>query len=453
MCTIDSELLHQRSHMRRLLRDAHWTGNVTTACITDAMIGDQAVVTTQRRLFQERLEPVGEDAGVHEHDRFARADGSILQLDPFQRRSLPGFRFSLLRAGALPFGSRSCGKHPQRGHENRQQGPARSHGSECLEERDQILSLLVRIFKVENCAAGVAAKIATRPSRIRSIPMAAPAETIDQIRTTVIDLALKFGPKLLAALVILAIGYLVGRQISRWLERALMHLEMEPPVRSLIVRIARVVISLLFVIMAMQNLGVELLPLIAGLGVAGAGIALAMQGLLGNLFAGLSIIFTKPFRVGEYIGIVGEEGKVETITLFQTTLSHPDRSLVVIPNRKIVGEILHNYGKIRQLDITVGVAYDTELNQALTVIQEVLQRERARASGHDACDRRAPAGGLVGQHRGQAVGRAYRTTGRRAARSTRASWRHSASTGSSFRIRSAKCGCFRMPPERPADIP
>ena len=280
--------------------------------------------------------------------------------------------------------------------------------------------------------------------------MAAPAETIDQIRTTVIDLALKFGPKVLAALVILAIGYLVGRQVSRWLERALMHLEMEPPVRSLIVRIARVVISLLFVIMAMQNLGVELLPLIAGLGVAGAGIALAMQGLLGNLFAGLSIIFTRPFRVGEYIGIVGEEGTVETITLFQTTLSHPDRSRVVIPNRKIVGEILHNYGKIRQLDVTVGVAYDTELNQALDGDSGSAARERARDAGHDARDRRAPARGLVGQHRGEAVGRRCRTTGRRAARSTRASWRRSASTGSSFRIRSAKCGWCRMPPESTA---
>lgn len=204
----------------------------------------------------------------------------------------------------------------------------------------------------------------------------APVETIEQIRSTVIDLALKFGPKLLAALIILAIGYFVGRQLGRWLERALLHLEMEPPVRSLIVRIARVVISLLFVIMAMQNLGVELLPLVAGLGVAGAGVALAMQGLLGNLFAGLTIILTKPFRVGEYIGIVGEEGTVDTITLFQTTLTHTDRSRVVIPNRKIAGEILHNYGKIRQLDVTVGVAYDTDLNQALTLIQEVLRENK-----------------------------------------------------------------------------
>jgi small conductance mechanosensitive channel len=203
---------------------------------------------------------------------------------------------------------------------------------------------------------------------------AAPIETIEQIRTTVIDLALKFGPKLLAALIILAIGYVVGRQVARWLDRALTHLELEPPVRSLIVRIARIIILLLFVIMAMQNLGVELLPLVAGLGVAGAGIALAMQGLLSNLFAGLTIILTRPFRVGEYIGIVGEEGTVETITLFQTTLSHLDRSRVVIPNRKIVGEILHNYGKIRQVDVTVRVAYDTDLNQALTLIQEVLSK-------------------------------------------------------------------------------
>jgi small conductance mechanosensitive channel len=203
--------------------------------------------------------------------------------------------------------------------------------------------------------------------------MAAPLETIEQVRATVVDLALRFGPKVFAALVILTLGYFAGRWVSRWLERALGHIEMEPPVRSLIARIGRVLVSLLFAIMALQNLGVELLPLVAGLGVAGAGIALAMQGVLGNLFAGLTIILTKPFRIGEYIGIVGEEGAVETITLFQTTLAHPDRSRVVIPNRKIAGEILHNFGKIRQVNILVGVAYDTDLNAAIAMIQDVVQ--------------------------------------------------------------------------------
>ncbi len=196
--------------------------------------------------------------------------------------------------------------------------------------------------------------------------------TFDQIRNTAIDLALRFGPKLLAALVILALGVLVSRWVAEWLARGLSRIELEPPVRSLLTRIGRALVMLLFMVMALQNLGVELLPLIAGLGIAGAGIALALQGVLGNVAAGLSIIFTKPFKVGEYISIAGEEGQVDTITLFSTTLGHVDRSRIVIPNRKIAGEILHNYGKIRQLDLSVGVAYDTDLNAAIGVINEVL---------------------------------------------------------------------------------
>jgi len=199
-------------------------------------------------------------------------------------------------------------------------------------------------------------------------------ETLQHVRNTVIDLALRFGPRLLAAIAILALGVMVSRWVGRWLERGLAHIELEPPVRLLLVRIGRALVMLLFVVMSLQNLGVELLPLIAGLGIAGAGIALALQGVLSNVAAGLSIIFTKPFRVGEYISIAGEEGRVETITLFSTTLSHTDRSLIVIPNRKIAGEILHNFGRMRQLAITVGVAYDTDLSVALAAIDGVLEQ-------------------------------------------------------------------------------
>ena len=196
---------------------------------------------------------------------------------------------------------------------------------------------------------------------------------LDQVKNTVVDLAIRFGPKLLVAILILIAGVAVSRWVSRCLPRALGRIELEPPVRSLLARIGWLLSFALFLIMALQNLGVELLPLIAGLGVAGAGIALATQGVLSNLVAGLSIIFTKPFRVGEYISIVGVEGTVHTITLFSTTLTHNDRSRIVIPNRKIAGEILHNFGKIRQLEIAVGVAYDTDLSGAMATIDEVLR--------------------------------------------------------------------------------
>ncbi len=197
-------------------------------------------------------------------------------------------------------------------------------------------------------------------------------KTISSVRDTLLDLAIRFGPKLLVAILILVAGAIASRWVSRWLLRMLGRLELEAPVRLLLARVAWAACFALFVIMALQNLGVELLPLIAGLGVAGAGIALATQGVLSNMVAGLSIIFAKPFRVGEYIEIAGVEGTVETITLFSTTLLHVDRSRVIVPNRKIVGEILHNYGRIRQLDVSVGVAYDTDLQAALGAVREVL---------------------------------------------------------------------------------
>jgi len=196
---------------------------------------------------------------------------------------------------------------------------------------------------------------------------------IDQVKGTLIDLAIRFGPKLLAAILIMTAGVFVANWMGRGLLKGLHRFDLEPPVRMLITRMARVIVVLLFGILALQNLGVELLPLIAGLGVAGAGIALAMQGVLSNVVAGLTIIFTKPYRVGEYVGVAGVEGQVDTISLFSTTLRHPDQSRVVVPNRKVVGEILQNFGKIRQAQITVGIAYQSDLRAALQIIAAVVK--------------------------------------------------------------------------------
>ena len=179
-----------------------------------------------------------------------------------------------------------------------------------------------------------------------------PLEQILDTPDALTRLAVQYGPSLLSAALIMVVGFLRHALGRRGLPQGgLRRFPLEPPVRDLILRDVRVLVFLVFALMALQNLGIDLLPLIAGLGIAGAGIALALQGVLGNVAAGLTIIFTRPFRVGEYISIAGEEGLVQKISLFSTTLRHADLSQVVIPNRKIVGEILHNYGEIRQLDL------------------------------------------------------------------------------------------------------
>jgi small conductance mechanosensitive channel len=198
-------------------------------------------------------------------------------------------------------------------------------------------------------------------------------DPLTHAKDTLLDLAVRFGPKLLVAILIVTVGLFVAGWVARAIDRGLHRIHLEPPVRQLLTRIGRVLVVVLFAIMALQNLGVELLPLIAGLGVAGAGVALATQGVLSNMVAGLTIIFTKPYRVGEYIAIVGVEGQVEAITLFNTALTHLDRSLIIVPNRKVVGEILHNYGRIRQSEIRVGVAYESNLPLALATIRDLVR--------------------------------------------------------------------------------
>jgi len=191
-------------------------------------------------------------------------------------------------------------------------------------------------------------------------------------KNKITDFLLQNGPKLLGAIIILVAGFVIASWIGKLVERWLEHKQLEPPLRMLMGRIIRLGVIAMAVVMALGTAGFNITALIAGLSIAGVGIGLALQGVLGNLVAGLVIIFTKPFRVGEYVDLLGEEGNVDKIDLFTTTLKHADLSRVVIPNRKIVGEILHNYGTIRQLDLTVGVGYSTDLNDAVRIVRDVL---------------------------------------------------------------------------------
>ena len=199
-----------------------------------------------------------------------------------------------------------------------------------------------------------------------------PLDTLLETPDTLTQLAVQYGPRVLSAVLVLVVGYFVMGWVARFAARGLGRLPLEPPVRELLLRVVRVLVLGLFLLLALQNLGIDLLPLLAGLGIAGAGIALALQGVLGNVAAGLTIIFTRPFRVGEYISIAGVDGVVGKISLFSTTLRHSDLSLVVVPNRKIAGEILHNYGEIRQLDLGVRVAYGTDIDVAVRLVRDVL---------------------------------------------------------------------------------
>src|SRR5438445_13122728 len=193
------------------------------------------------------------------------------------------------------------------------------------------------------------------------------------VKDMVLDLAIRYGFQVLGALLILAVGALAARSIGQFVDQRLQK-QLEPPMRLLIVRALKIVVMLFAVVVALDKFGFQIAPLVAGIGVAGLGVGFALQGVLSNLVAGLTIIFTKPFRVGEYVELLSVRGDVSKIELFSTTLLHPDRSRVVIPNRRIVGEILHNYGSMRQRDLAVSVPHDADLKKVLAAIGDVVSR-------------------------------------------------------------------------------
>ena len=88
--------------------------------------------------------------------------------------------------------------------------------------------------------------------------------------------------------------------------------------------------------------------------------------------AGLSIIFTKPYRVGEHVSLLGVHGDVAKIDIFTTTPRTPGS----VPHRhsepKVVGEILHNFGTIRQLDLSIGVSYQTNIDTTLRRLRDLV---------------------------------------------------------------------------------
>jgi small conductance mechanosensitive channel len=188
----------------------------------------------------------------------------------------------------------------------------------------------------------------------------------------ILDLAIRYGFQVLGAIVILIVGFTVAWWVGKAVERPLSRMALEPPMRRLMVRVVRVVVLLFALVIALDKFGFQIAPLVAGIGVAGLGIGIALQGVLGNVIAGLTIIFTKPFRVGEHIEVAGEKGDVHAIELFSTTLVHPDRSRILIPNRKIVGEILHNFGQTRQIHLFVMVPHGSDLAAVLALVREVV---------------------------------------------------------------------------------
>lgn len=186
-----------------------------------------------------------------------------------------------------------------------------------------------------------------------------------------------FAPRLLVALAIMLVFWIVYRITSRPLRAALSHTGLHVKLIDLLVgSLFRYTMISFGLVMSLSQMGVNVGAAIAGLGVVGIAVGLAAQDTLANTIAGFTIFWDKPFVVGDYITVADEYGCVTDITLRSTRIRTPRNSFVVIPNKGIIDQVLENdskHGELR-IDLPIGIAYKEDTYAARKVLLEAMQK-------------------------------------------------------------------------------
>ncbi len=173
-------------------------------------------------------------------------------------------------------------------------------------------------------------------------------------------------PNFLIALLIFILAYWFSRHLQSLSNRYLKKLIKQPSVRNLISTVIAVIIIVLglFLALSILNLDGTLKSLLAGAGVAGLAISLALQGTLSNTFSGIFIAIKDEMNVGDWVETNGFSGKVIEISLRNTKIKESDNNIVVVPNKLILDKPFKNYGLTKRIrtTITCGVGYESDLN-------------------------------------------------------------------------------------------
>ena len=175
----------------------------------------------------------------------------------------------------------------------------------------------------------------------------------------IVRFAAGYGLRVVGAIVLLAMAWVISRWVRRRVARALNRPKLDATFAKFVSHSAGWGVLVLALIAMLSIFGVETNSVVAALGAAGIAVGLAMQGSLSNLAAGMMLLVLRPFKVGDTITVASVTGKVESIELFSTRVDTPDNRRVILPNSQIFGSVIDNqtHHHTRQVLVTIGVEY------------------------------------------------------------------------------------------------
>ena len=188
----------------------------------------------------------------------------------------------------------------------------------------------------------------------------------------IIDFFVNYSFQVVGAIVILVVAVLVARAVASFLMKLFERKEIDITLSKFAAAAAKATILGFAIIIALGKFGITIAPFVAALAAMAFGASFAIQGPMANYGAGLVIILTRPFVVGNTITVSGVSGIVEEVNLGNTILTDEDGVKITIPNKHIVGEILHNSEERRIVEEVVGISYDSDPEKAIRIIKEAL---------------------------------------------------------------------------------
>ena len=199
----------------------------------------------------------------------------------------------------------------------------------------------------------------------------------EQVTTWLTEKGLDFALNLVFALVILLVGWLAIKLIAFTVRKALMRGKAKG--RLLADFICSVVTKAcwaVLIVMVLGRLGVNVTPLIAGLGVTGFILGFAFQESLGNLASGMMIALNEPFKVGDFVDAAGLSGTILEVNMMATVMKTADNKRIVLPNKSVWGGPIVNYNALglRRVDLQVGIDYGEDPERAVEIIRETVAR-------------------------------------------------------------------------------
>lgn len=197
-------------------------------------------------------------------------------------------------------------------------------------------------------------------------------QEVSRFYAIVVDFITNYSIQIIGAIIILGLGVVASKYVYKYVLKLLLKTSLDEIICRFIANLMRFLVIAMMVILALGKLGISIGPFVAAMGAVSLTAGLALQGSVANFAAGVVLIATKPFKVGDTITVHGTYGEVKEVKLAYTVMINEDKEQITIPNKYMIGDVLVNSFAYRLVEGSIGVALESDIEKTLKAIKDAL---------------------------------------------------------------------------------